>query len=415
MNPTIRRALIIAGFVVVVAGLGYLIWYVFFRPGVPVVTNGPGVITNGLPGVENGNVNRALPPQNINALPIVNTPTPEPGNVANGGSTYVSPITTTPSSGLAVSPDDGSLQYYDRTTGQFFRLSEDGTTKTAMTDDIYKDVQDITWAPNGDQAILAFPDGAKILYDFNNKRQTTLPNELDDFSFSPQSDQLASKFLDNRDKENQWLVVSKPDGTQPQTAEHLGTNADKVTVSWSPNNQIIGMYTKGTNTDQSEIIFLGANDENFPSVTVYGRGFVPSWSPDGQSLLYSVYSPLTNDNPHLFMMNGSPDGLGSNNLDLNLDTRADKCAFSASGNSIYCAVPYYLNAGSGPQPDLSAGVPDNIYRIDIRSGTASLIARPVDERKAQRFSATNLQVASDESALYFTDAVTGTVQRVQLR
>ena len=74
-----------------------------------------------------------------------------------------------------------------------------------------------------------------------------------------------------------------------------------------------------------------------------------------------------------------------------------------------------MNPGSGPQPSLSAGVPDNIYRIDIRNGTATLIARPVDDKKAQRFSAINLQVASDESALYFTDSITGEVQRIQLR
>lgn len=416
MNSTLRRAALILGFVGLVIVFGFLIWYIFFRPSGTLVTNNGRVGNiNGLPLPQNGNVNRARPGQDVNSLPLVNTTAPEPSTIANGGSTYVTPVTTTPASGLTVNPDGGNLQYYDRETGMFYSLNPDGTTKTPLSDAVYKDVQNITWAPNGKQAILGFPDGAKILYDFTNKRQTTMPSELDDFSFAPQSDQIASKYLDNRDPENQWLVVSKPDGTQPQTAEHLGANADKVTVSWSPNNQIIGMYAKGSGTDQTDLVFLGANDENFPSVTVYGRGFIPSWGPDGRSLLYSIYSPLTSDNPHLYLMNGSPDNLGSNNLDLNLDTRADKCTFSSSGYSIYCAVPYYLNAGSGPQPELSADIPDRIYRIDIRSGTTSLIALPVDDKKAMRYSATNLQVTSDESALFFTDATTGTVQRVQLR
>ncbi|MEK7637083.1 MAG: hypothetical protein AAB402_01670 [Patescibacteria group bacterium] len=416
MNDRLKKSLFITAFALVVVGFFFLIWYVFFRPGgTPVTTNRPGGITNGLPSPQNGNANRVRPARNVNALPAVNAPISEPSNVANGGATFASPVTTGPAGGLAVNPDNGDLQFYDRASGLFYKISPDGSTKTPLTTDPYPDVRSVDWAPNGNQAILGFPDGSKVLYDFTAKKQTTLPSELNNFSFSPQSDQIAAKYLDPRDEENQWLVVSKPDGTQSQTAEHLGGNADKVTVAWSPNNQIIASYAKSTSGDQQEIIFLGANNENFPSVNVAGRGFTPAWSPDGRKLLYSAYSPLTNDNPHLYLMNGSPESLGTNSLDLGLDTSADKCAFASSGSSVYCAVPYYYNPGSGPQPELSRGIPDNIYRVDLRTGTVGLVARPVDQNKNQRFSAANLRVAADESSLFFTDAATGTIQRVQLR
>ena len=63
MNPKLKRALLIAGFILVVAGFFFAIWYVFFRPGLPLGnTNRPGGITNGLPTPGNGNVNRVRPP-----------------------------------------------------------------------------------------------------------------------------------------------------------------------------------------------------------------------------------------------------------------------------------------------------------------------------------------------------------------
>lgn len=415
MNPTLRRTLLIVGFALVVVGFMVAIWYVFFRGGPVGLTNRPGGITNGLPNPQNGNLNRTIPVSNVNALPNINGISETPSTVANGGATVATPVTTGQSGGLAVNQNNGNLQFYDRTTGKFYSISPDGSVKTPLSDTAYPDVQSVTWAPNGNQAILTFPDGSKVLYDFTTKKQTTLPAELNDFSWSPDSGQLAAKYLDPQNTENQWLVVSKPDGTQSQTAEHLGANANQVTVNWSPNNQIIASYTKSVSGNQQQIIFLGANNENFPAVDVNGRGFLPNWSPDGRKVLYSTYSPLTNDNPHLYLMNGSPEALGTNVLDIGLDTRADKCAFAGSGQTLYCAVPYYMNPGSGPNPSLSAGIPDNIYRVDMRTGAVTLIARPVDQNKNQRFSATNLQVASDESSLYFTDAATGTVQQVKLR
>ncbi len=416
MNERTKKILLILAFVLVVAGFFFAIWYFFFKPGLPVpTTNQSGKITNGLPNAQNGNANRVAN-QNINALPTVNgSTTSTASTIARGGSTVVTTVTTDQAVGATVNGTNGNLQYYDKQTGQFFSVSPDGGTQTLLTTDTYPSAQSVTWAPSGNQAILAFPDNSKILYDFTTKKQTTMPSELTDFSFSPQSDQIASKFLDASNSENQWLVVSKPDGTQSQTAEHLGANAGDVVVNWSPNNQIIATYPKSINGDQQEILFLGANSENFQSVDVNGRGFTPNWSPDGTKLLYSIYSPLTNDNPHLYMMSGSPDSLGNNMVDVGLDTSADKCAYAPSGVSIYCAVPYYYNPGSGPQPSLSAGVPDNIYKVDLRSGAVTMIARPVDAQGNQRFSATNLQVSTNESVLYFTDATTGTVQQVRLK
>lgn len=413
MNPTLRRILSIALFVAITVGIGYLIYVVFFKPIAPPGANNAVGNVNGLPTIGNGNGNFAVAPD-VNALPIVNGLGPQPpSDIANGGPTFTSTVNPNVSQGLTNGP--GDLRFYDRTLGQFFKLSPDGLTKELLTDAVYREVQDIDWSPDGNQAILTFPDNNKILYNFADRRQTTLPKELNDFAFSPQSDKIVAKFLDGSNLDNQWLMVSRPDGSQSSTAEHLGENADQVKPLWSPNNQIIATFQDAVDDLHSDIIFLGQNGENFKSATVNGRGFDPKWAPDGRRMLYSVYSQDTEDNPHLYLMNASPESIGTGNLDLGLDTSADKCTFSGSGVTLYCAVPYYYNPGSGPAPDLSAGIPDNIYIVDLLRGSSTLIARPVDQNLSQRFSAYNLRLSPQEDYLYFTDALTGTLEKIQLR
>lgn len=414
MNERLRRFLLIAGFILVVAGMVFAIYWVFFRgqPTTPGVKNANTGNINGLPPISNGNTNRT-PTGNINGLPLTNTST-GPSRFANGGATIAEPVTTVPTSGPTVSTN-GDLVYYDRPTGKFFRQSSDGTNKSVLTDAVYRDVETITWDPNGTKAVLTFPDDSKVLYDFNQKKQYTLPRELNEFSFSPNGDQLASKYLDAQHPDNQWLMVSRPDGTGAQSIEQLGENARKVTTSWSPNNSVIATFEQSTNASSSEIIFLGKSGENLPSAQVDGRGFIPNWSPDGNRVLYSTYSDVTDNAPHLYLMDGSADRLGQNILDLNLDTRADKCVFSQDNHTVFCAVPYYPVSNSGPQPSLAFSVPDNIYSIDLLRGSATLVARPVDGSQRQRFSMGSIKLSTDESTLYFTDTQTGYLHRLLLR
>lgn len=415
MNPNLRRILLIAAFVLVALGFFFVIYLVFFRPSNLAPTNNGAGNINGLPNVNVSNANRVGPVANTNTLPAVNAypATQNPSNIAEGGPTYSNTIFDQKSSNLIAAGD--GFRFYDSTDGKFYQVNADGTAVDPLTDTTYRDASAIAWSPDGSQAILSFPDGSKILYNFTTKKQTTLPKELNDFSFSPQSDQIVSKYLDPSNTDNQWLIASQPDGTQSTTVEHLGENAGGVIPLWSPNNQIVATYEESVNSDLSQIIFLGLNGENFPSATIEGRGFTPKWSPDGRKILYSAYSAVTNDNPHLYIMNGTPDNLGSGLVDLGLDTTANKCVFSATSQTAYCAVPYYLNPGSGPDPSLSAGVPDNIYRVNLSNGTTDLIARPVDRSLNQRFSATNLQLTPSEDALYFLDTISGTVQKVRLR
>lgn len=416
MNRTrLQTLLYFLGFVVALGFFAFMIYWFFFRGTQPPTNENENVNVNALPNVNaaNLNVNGAVNENGNVALPNVNAGI-LPDLIARGGDTTTTRLTDNSILEPTFAGNGLDLLYYDANDDRFYRRSADGRTRTILTDETFPEVESVTWAQSGEKAVITFPDDSNIYYDFETKTKATLPRELKDVSFSPQGDKLASKFV-GPTADDSWLTVSNPDGTGAQALERLGENADFVDVNWSPNQQVVATYTRGTGLETSEIIFLGTRGENFPSVDIPGRGFEGIWSPDGRQMLYSVYSTETRDVPQLYFVDASGNNFGTNHQTLALETWADKCTFSSNGTSVYCAVPTFLASGSGYQRDLSADIPDDIYRIDLAAGRAEKIARPLDDRNLATISAEDLLVSPSEDLLYFRNAQDDRVYSLKLR
>jgi Tol biopolymer transport system component len=284
-----------------------------------------------------------------------------------------------------------------------------------MTSDAFPEAEDIAWAPSKDKAIISFPYDSKILYDFTQRKQYSLPKETAEFSFSPNSDKIAFKYKgENRD--DRWLAVSNPDGSEAAIIEPLGDKDNFVSVNWSPNDQVIATYQQSADANNSDIIFLGQHDENFKSASVAGRDFRGVWSPTGQKMVYSVYNAESNYSPKLWVMDAMGDNIGEHNTSLEIATWADKCTFSSSNSSnIYCAVPKYLEAGSGLYPELADSVPDDFYMINTTTGAKTLLAVPISSSGYNNFNAQDVYLSANEDYLYFTDKNTGKVIQIRLK
>lgn len=419
-----RKIIVIAVIVAVVGAIVWLTIIAFRKPVLPPQGNENVNQPSGFPPISNGNANVGVN-GNLN-LPFVNGNTngnvPVNGNqpvttppvigspIAAGGQTAAPALTQ--SGILAPSGSTGSnARYYDSNDCKFYQLSENGT-REPLGQATYCQVQTVTWAPSNSRAILEFPDGANILYDFAGQKQYTLPKDMTEFSFSPDGGKVVGKFLADNPADR-WITSVNPDGSGLTPIEPMGENADKVQVAWSPNNQVVALSTTGEPAGlfQQEVLLIGFNGENFRSLRVDGRGFQAKWSGDGSRLLYSVYSDATNYRPGLWLTDGSTDRVGANTRQLSLATWADKC--SVAGSEAFCAVPRDLPDGSGFSRELARGLPDDIYRVDLSGGATTLIAQPVGEGGIQ-LSATNLTLSADGRFLYFTDG-NGVLRNVQLR
>ncbi len=413
-----KKVFIILGFLALVVLLAYLIWRLFFQTvlNVPVTTETPGQ-TGGLPAAGLGNTtgtNQTGPggfptteePGAI-VLPDGNAPSAnEPSPVAIGGITKTEILNQAPSLNPTLSKD-GGVQYYDTSDGKFYKVDSDGN-KVLLSDKVFHSVDKVTWAPDKNKAVLEYPDGSKILYNFTTEKQVTLPAHWKDFSFSTDSSQIISKSI-GLDPNNRWLVVSNDDGSKAKTVEEIGLQDKTVFPSWSPNNQIVAMYTEGVDFDRQEVFFVGLNGENFKSTIIEGRGFQSQWSTSGDRLLYSVYNTRDNLNPRLWIVDANGDTISQNRTSIDLQTWASKCTF-ASNTEVYCAVPDTLERGAGLFPELADKTQDSLYKIDLTTGSKKLIAVPNGA-----YNISQIMVPAGEDYLYFTDKFSGSIYKVRLR
>lgn len=415
-----KRPLMIIAFVAFVVVMAYLLYTVFFH-NVPLPDTGSGTTTT----TEVGRLPQAGSGSNINPagndtgnLPIVSDiPTSSPSFIENqnpditptavGRITNTSRLVDGPTLGQTINSKTGQVQYYNPADGKFYGVDQNGQTNL-LSNKVFYNVSDVTWSKDGNKAVLEYPDSSKVVYDFATKKQATLAKHWEDFDFSANGDKLVMKSL-GMDPDNRYLAITNSDGSGGKVIEYIGENDKRVYPSWSPNNQIVAMYTEGIDYDRQTVYFIGLNNENFKSTVIPGRGFQQQWSPDGNRLLYSVYYGENQMKPMLWIVDASGSQIGNNRQMLNVQTWAEKCNFSGS-NELYCAVPTSLDYGAGFLPSLSDQTPDQIYKINTQTGTKQLMAIPDND-----VTISNLFVSPDGNNLYFTNKNTGSINKIKLR
>jgi Tol biopolymer transport system component len=411
----IKKIIIIAGVVVLLIVLVAVVSQILKKQPLSSLTPVPGETVGGpggLPAAGPGGTVTST--QVVGQLPegVGQAPsTGEPGGTAGQEAAPVSrdnkiqDLVEYTSADPTLAKDGAGIQYYDRADNKFYTINETGEV-VAMSSQQFFNADKVTWSPDKDRAIIAYPDGSKIIYDFAAQKQVTLPKHWEEFNFSPNGSQVAFKSL-GYDQANSWLAVMNSDGTMAKTVTKIGANADNILVSWSPNNQMIGMEVAGDSFDQKKIYFIGLNGENFKSLTTQGRGFMPLWSPAGNQLLYSVYSSDNNFLPSLWVTDSQGGELGANLRPLGLNTWANKCIFNGETEA-YCAVPRNLDQGAGMIPASAKNATDDLYLVNIGSGQKILIDG------SGQYNMTNLILTQDKKFIYFTDSISGKLYKLAI-
>ncbi len=413
-------------FLVAVAFFSYALWWMFWRKPpaermvnvngelvpvskLPQIGEGPsGVITNvnsGLPGNQGTAVNQPTQP----SAPTAVEPEKQLDIIARGDLTKTNLVVANRIKGAFLSPQGNAINFYNPVDNKFYRLGPDGKA-VPLADKEFFNVEAVSWSPDGNKAVLEYPDGSNILYDFNAKRQVTLPRQMTEFDFDKGGDRIAFKWESTLENDD-WLGVSSPDGSNLKFVEPLGENGRRVQVNWSPNGQIVATYRKSAGINSEEVFFLGLNGENFRLLEIKGAGFKGKWLEDGKHLLYNSYFDENGSRPNLWITRADPGNIGLNNNSLNLQTWVDKC--TTQGTIAYCAVPESLPEGAGYVPEVADNIPDLIYKVDLATGAKTLIARPRGDR--DNYTAEKLMVSPDGKWLYFVDKQSGRLYSIQLK
>lgn len=344
--------------------------------------------------------------------------TPTPGGEEGGGGLPTSPVAqggrtsvitlTTSEVGEPTVTANGTIAYYDPADGRFYTIDKNGNV-TALADAQFPEATAITFSPSATEAVVEFPDGSNVVYDFATSKQVTLPSHWEDFSFSSTGEQIASKSI-ARDPSARALIVSSADGTSTSVVAALGANDSKVDVNWSPDGSVLGFSATGESSStfgQNEVYLIGPDGEASGLLLTNGTNFSAIWSPDSSHLLYSVADASQDYRATLWYADKDGDRKGDARKSIPLQTLAEKCTFST--NSVaYCAAPTTMPAGGGTSPSIITAN-DNLYRIDLPSGRVTLIAIP--GVSTQMF---NLSVTPNQDILYYTDS-SGLLNYMRLR
>ncbi|MFA6105718.1 MAG: hypothetical protein WC725_03970 [Patescibacteria group bacterium] len=378
MSPLVKRLVLIGGLIFITIAIGWALYSVFKKSEVGTGNNQPPT------GGQRTGDNRFNPAGNRTSTVGTGGTETETGglptaNVIPGptGSNYYRPEKETVlTKDFALFPSvatAGSVRYQNGSDGKFYGIGPDGSVRE-LSSQVFYNVKNVTWSKATDKAVLEYPDGSKIIYNFETDKQVSLPKHWEDFTFSPDGNEIAAKSL-GLAPENRWLITMNDDGTGTKLIEPLGENANRVTMDWSPSKQTVAFSQTGEpqGADRREVLFVGLNGENFKSIVVEGLDFASQWSPSGQKLLYSVDSARSNFKPELWVVNSYGDNIGSSRQMLQLNTWANKCTFM-NDSTVVCGVPRDLPEGAGMSPAIAADTPDDLYRIDLRTGIRTPIA-----------------------------------------
>lgn len=386
--------------------IGAALYFFFFRtPPTPKIFKKPPLVSqpSALPQSGPASPTAPLAPTPESLFPAVPTP-----RVVTPGIADTNIISDHRTKALVASTS-GSISFYDATEGTFYGVDSNGK-KQKLTNETFFDVQDVAWAPDQNKAVLEFPDGHNIVYNFATKQQMTLPPHWSKFQFSPSGTQIAAMSKGIHESQN-WLLTVNADGTNARGIEPLGKNADKVIVSWNKGGEIVAFSRTGDpqGGEANEIYLIGQNGENFKSLIVDGYDFTPQWSADGKQLLYSTYSSRNDYKPVLWLVDADGAKVGANRRELKINTWADKCVIK-DAHSVLCAVPQELPNGAGFTREVAQNTPDSFYLIDTNTGLKTKLAVPTAAVSAQ-----SLQLSGDQSTLFYQNTLTGNIESLKLK
>lgn len=331
--------------------------------------------------------------------------------IALGGLTKTNFWVESGASQISLNSSGSDANFYDINNQKFYKIGSSGKI-AGLSSKTFPGVENVNWAPNQNKAIIEYPDGGNILFDFDSQKQTTLPKNWTSFDFSDDGNQIAAKSL-NPDSNSRWLIISNPDGSEALPVTLLGENVERVKVSWSPDGRYLGFSETGPSPGRNlKSIYLISKEKrsgSYDQILVEGGDFRPNWSPDGALLLYSVYTEDALWNPNLFVIDASPGNFANKKIDLGIQTWADKCVF-ADSSTLYCAVPKELKEGYGLVPEIAKEVPDIIMKIDLSTGSKAIAADPDNDITVNK-----IYISDNGGSLILHDKNKGSITEIKLK
>lgn len=325
-------------------------------------------------------------------LPSQNAPAP-----AASTSASTTPVATTP---------DVEVRFIDRASGNVYSYIAHARTLTRISNKTLPGIQVASWLPDGSKAFVQFLASSAGEEHVNTYALTAnggdgylLENDLDEAQVAGSST-LFTLFSGTTGSVG---TLSHPDGSNSRTL--FSSILSAITVH--PTSGDLFATNKPSSQIDGYAFQISRSNGSFSRILGPFRGLSVLPSNTGTSLLYSYTDGGTY---HLRVLT-----LGNRqSVALPVATLTEKCAWAASGLSVYCAVPTNMDGNLPDDWYQGATVfSDRIWKIDLGERIATLVLDPTQIGKVS-VDAVNLTVDPEEDILVFTDKHTGALYAYDL-
>jgi hypothetical protein len=307
---------------------------------------------------------------------------------------------------------DGEMLYgYHAETAALYAIDTDTKKPSVLLDTSLINPIVALWSNNPKVSILkTSPQNGASYHFVNVEKQSIVPfAEAADYM---EWDGISEKvvFIQRESPEEIVFFVANPDGTNVREIIRIPERS-RITMSAISGSPQMAYWAESSNVRISPLfsINIGSGTKNELFAGKYGTDYL--FSPNGERILMSWAPEKNGPKLTLAMINK----YGGQYVDLGLPTLVSKCAWNASGNTLYCAVPTGIPETAVMPDDYKSGkvsTTDVFWKVNVETGEKERLIELADI--TQSFDAQNVLVSLDERRVYFSDRKTGKVFEITL-
>lgn len=393
-----KRTLTIIAALVVLAGLGTAIYFIFFSANAPKLssTNGTFSSTSGINSSSSSNSGATETAAVVapGLVEITSAPVAAGEAVFDTLTTSTQPATTTSSTSVAsvTTNSDIAVHYIDRASGNIYEYLAKKQSLTRIGNKTLPGIQLASWLPDGSMAFVQFlsnTNGVEHVETYALQATSTNGYFLQEDLAQATAVGSHSVFTLVAGTDSSIGTIANADGSKPSTL----FTSPLTSIQLYPAGTGYIAVPHATNSLAGYAFAVGSSGIFTPILgPLNGLSVLPS--PSGKQMLFSY---TDNSGLHMSMY----DGVAGAVTNFPIVTLAEKCVWTSDSTSLYCAVPTTL---SGTLPDAwyqgAVSFSDRIWKINIVTHTASLVLDPTEKAK-QQIDAVNLTIDPQNQLLVF--------------
>ena len=298
-----------------------------------------------------------------------------------------------------------ALRYVDRATGNIYQTFTDKIEERKFSSTIIPKVYEAFFGNKGQSVVMRYlkTDGRTIetfvaglpkeyiggdTAENNEIKGVFLPENIKDVSLSPDTGSIIYLFNvgDN-------IVGTTLNLTSNKKAQVFDSPFTEWLSLW-PSSKMITFTTKPSSGIPGYMYAMDPSGKNFNKIIGRVNGLTTLSSPNGKLVLYG------NDSLSLNLYHTDTKVLDS----IQIRTLPEKCVWGKESDVIYCGAPKSI--GTGQYPDAwyqgEVSFSDQIWKIDIETGNATIIADPA-AISGEEIDSTKLMMDEGENYLFFVN------------